>query len=253
LAGPASVCASLVVSALAAPQSDAPLVRLAAPRAVLAAFGAASVRRTMESATDWFAIVTFSFVAAVGWAYYVAMMTGSPRAMAASISRLTPGFAPPADAPAIAAAGLASAVWIAVVVWRVARHPAALWRGPLLLAVGMTTLWLLLNALFLPAINYSRSYAPLARAIRQQIVSAGGAAACVYGYRLRPAHRALLAYHGGIRFSRGNEECDLVLQRDQRNTGLDDAPPAGDWRVVWEDRWAARPNEVFRLYRRALR
>lgn len=250
IAVPAVISAAMLAFALAAPRAESPLLLLALPLAVLASFGAISVRRAAESAIDWFSIVIFSFVAIVGWAYFIAMLTGAPPKMAASVSRLTPGFVPHADVVAIAVAALASGTWIAVVVWRVRRDPEALWRGPFLAAAGLATLWLLLNSLFLPPLNYTRSYAPLARTIRQQIDRAAEPGSCVLAFQLRASHRAMLAYHGGIRFGTARDDCPLVLQRDLRRTHLDDAPPAGEWRAVWEGRWAARPDEVFRLLRR---
>ena len=251
IAVPALFAAALLIGTLVAPQTEGPLMLLAAPLSVLAAFGAISVRRAAENAIDWFAVVIFSFFSLVGWAYFTAMLTGTPPKMAASVARLTPGFVPSVSVFAVAIALIASAVWIALVVWRVSRHPAPLWRGPLLAAVGLTTLWFLLNVLFLPSINYNRSYQPLAREIRLQIDQAAGAGACVIAHQLRPAHRAMLSYHGGIRFATAREDCMLALHRDSRRSQLDDAPPAGDWRVIWEGRWAARPDETFRLYRRA--
>ncbi len=250
VAQPALLGAAGLAGALAAPQTEPPLLLLAAPLAVLAAFGAVSVRRAAENVIDWFSIVTVSFFGLVGWAYFIAMMTGSPPKMAASIARLTPGYTPHVGALAIALALAATTGWIALVIWRVVRQPEPLWRGPLLAAGGLTALWFMLNVLFLPAINYARSYEPLAQRIRQQIDRADGAPACVLAYQLRPAHRAMLAYHGGIRFGSATDDCPLALQRDLRRTRLDDSPPPGDWREVWEGRWPPRPDETFRLFRR---
>lgn len=248
---PALLSLALLLFALVAPQSEPPLLLLAVPLAVLAAFGAISLRPAAESAIDWFAIVTFSFFMLVGWAYFVAMLTGTPPKMAASVARLTPGYTYEVDLLAIAVAVLATLIWVALVVWRVARRPEMLWRGPLLAAAGLTTLWFLANTLFLPAVNYKRSYRPIALEIRHEIERAAGPRACVLAYQLRPAHRAMLAYLGGIRFGTARDACPLVLQRDLRKTHLDDAPPAGDWRTVWEGRWPARPDETFRLLARA--
>jgi 4-amino-4-deoxy-L-arabinose transferase-like glycosyltransferase len=250
IAVPGVMVSAITVGALLAPQTEPPLMLLAMPLTVLAAFGATSVRRAAENAIDWFAIVTYSFFMIVGGTYFFAMVTGAPEKMAASVSRLTPGFIPELDPLAISLAAIASAIWIAVVAWRVLRAPEPLWRGPLLVAVGLTTLWFLLNAVFLPAINYNRSYAPLALAIKRQIDAVAGPQACVVAHQMPPAHRAVLAYHGGIRFAEGHADCPLALHRDSRRTQLDDAPPPGDWRLIWEGRWAARPDETFRLYRR---
>jgi len=250
IAVPGIMVSAITAGALAAPQTEPPLMLLAIPLTVLAAFGAISVRRAAENATDWFAIVTYSFFMIVGGTYFFAMVSGAPEKMAASVSRLTPGFVPELDFIAITAASVAVAIWIAVIAWRVLRQPEPLWRGPLLVAVGLTTLWVLTNAVFLPAVNYNRSYAQIARGIRGQIEAAAGSRACVLAHHMPPAYRAVLAYHGGIRFAAGHEQCPLLLHRDSHRTQLDDALPPGHWRLIWEGRWAARPDETFRLYRR---
>ncbi len=251
IAIPMAMGVAFLAGALASPQNEPPLLLLAAPLAVLAAFGAVSVKRATENAIDWFAIVTASFFALVGWAYFIAMLTGTPPKMAASIARLAPGYAPQIGPLEIALALAATAGWIALAIWRVMRQPEPLWRGPLLAAGGLTALWFMLNVLFLPAINYVRSYAPIAHRIEAQIEKTAAASACVFAYQLRPAHRALLAFHGGIRFGAAQDDCPLALMRDLRRTHLDDAPPPGEWRVLWEGHWDGRPNETFRLFRRA--
>jgi hypothetical protein len=62
--------------------------------------------------------------------------------------------------------------------------------------------------------------------------------------------RAMLAYHGRIRFGgpADNGTCRLVLQRDSQRSQLDDAPPIGDWRLAYELTRRARYDEVFRLW-----
>jgi hypothetical protein len=112
-------------------------------------------------------------------------------------------------------------------------------------------LWLLAVTLYLPAVNYNRSYAPIAAEVRAQVdrIAPG---ACIEPFRLFASHKALLGYHGGLRFAPpgAGSDCELLLQRDSRRTQLDDAAPAGDWTLVWEGRWLARPDELLRLYRR---
>lgn len=248
---PLMLAAAMLVGSLFAPFAEASLLLLAAPLALLAAFGLVSVRRTAENAIDWFAILVFTFFGLFAWAYYVAMQAGTPPKMAASVARLIPGYAPQFDLAALALAMIASAGWVTLVVWRIRYRPDPLWRGALLAAGGLVMLWVVLMTLFLPAINYNRSYAPLAASIRAEIMRVEAAGACVLAYQLQPSHRALLAYHGGIHFARPQDrDCPLALHRDSRRTGLDDQPPPGDWRVVWEGRWLARPDDAFVLYRR---
>jgi 4-amino-4-deoxy-L-arabinose transferase-like glycosyltransferase len=231
--------------------SEEKMILAVPPLVLLAAFGITTLPRAARNAFDWFAIAVASFVAVAVWSYYVAVQTGVPPKMARSIVRLTPGFAHDFVPAALALALAVTAAWIALLVWRVRARPPVLWRGAVLNAAGLTMLWVVLNALFMGAFNYSRTYAPLAQQVGQQ-VSALGAGECVVAHRLLPAHRALFAWHGGLRFVAPDLEaaCPVALHRDLRRSRLDDEPPPGDWSPVWEGAWPARPDEVFRLYRR---
>jgi hypothetical protein len=179
------------------------------------------------------------------------MQTGTPPKMAASIARLIPGFTEPASWVAIIAAMIATTAWLALVIWRVRTRPPMLWRGPMLAAAGLTMVWVVINLLYLPAVNYSRSYAGLAQQVATQIERSGGSP-CVFAHRLLPAHRALFALHGAMRFVRPEQEaeCTVALHRDTRRSRLDDEPPPGPWQLIWEGTWPTRQEETFRLYRR---
>jgi hypothetical protein len=128
-----------------------------------------------------------------------------------------------------------------------------LWRGPALAAGGLTMLWVVLVALFQPAVDYSRSFAPMAREVRIRIADLADPRGCIEAHRLTAAHRAAFAFHGEMRFApaAAGAECRLVLHRDSIRSELDNDPPAGDWQPVWEGRWPARPDEIWRLYRRS--
>lgn len=231
--------------------SEAMLILTVPPLIPLAAFGATTLRRAAENALDWFAIALFSLLAVAAWAYFIAMQTGTPPRMAASIARLIPGFAERTAPLAVIAALLASVAWLGLVVWRVRARPPMLWRGPALAAAGLTMVWVVANLLYLPAVNYSRTYAGIAREVAVQIDKSGGSP-CVFAHRLLPAHRALFALHGGMRFVRPEKEsdCAVALHRDSRRSRLDDDPPPGPWLLLWEGAWPARQDETFRLYRR---
>lgn len=246
-----ALCGLLGAMIFVRPMNDSGLMLLVPPFVLLAAFGVTSLRKSLDNLIDWFAIATFTLFALAAWAYFVAFTTGAPPRMAASVVRLVPGFEPTLRPVALAIAVAATAGWLALVYWRVLRRPPMLWRGPVLAAYGLVMLWLLLVALYLPAVNYNRSYAPLAAEVRAQ-VDRIAPQSCVEGYRLFAAHKALLIHHGGLRFAppHAAQACDLLLQRDSRRTQLDDEPPPGDWTLAWEGRWPARPDETFRLYRR---
>ncbi len=242
----------LVALVFQRPLTESGLVLLVPPLVLLAAFGATSLRRSLDTLIDWFAMAIFSLSALAAWLYFMAMMTGTPPRMSERLFRLVPGFEPAwQPVPLMIAAGV-TVGWIAFVLWRVLRRPPMLWRGPALAACGLVMLWLLAVTLFLPAVNYNRSYAPIAAQIRAQVDQLAPGS-CLETHQLAAAHKAALAYHGGLRFAAPNagDDCALLLQRDSRRTQLDDGPPPGDWAAVWEGTWPARPDEVLRLYRRS--
>ena len=237
------------------PISDGVLMPLVPPLAILAAFGAVTLRRGSENTIDWFAIVVFTFLALVVWAYFIAAQTGTPPKMAASMRRLSGDFDAPLSILPLGVAALATIAWLALVIWRILLRPPMLWRGAMLAAGGATMLWLLLATLILPYFNHNRSYTVLARDIAARARQIAGDKACIQAHRLQPGHRALFAFYGPIRFGRDvdGEPCPLALHRDSQRTALDDEPPLGQWTLVWEGSWPARADETLRLYRRAVR
>jgi 4-amino-4-deoxy-L-arabinose transferase-like glycosyltransferase len=243
---------TLVGSLMTAPTQDAWLVQMAPALVILAALGATTLRRAVDNLLDWFAVAVFTLFAVAVWAYFIAMTTGAPPKMAHSVLRLVPGYAPQVSWPVVALALAATAAWLSLVAWRIAVRPPMMWRGPALAAGGLVMLWLLVTLLFLPAINHNRTYVPIAQRIAERLAQEEGATQrCVVTLGLSPAHRALLAYHGQVRFERAAEPepCRYLLQRQPRRTTVEERPGA-EWILLWEGRWAARPDEVFRLYHR---
>jgi 4-amino-4-deoxy-L-arabinose transferase-like glycosyltransferase len=230
--------------------NDLPFV--VAPLAMLAAFGAISLRRAVENVIDWFAITAFSLFSAALWAYFFAWHSGLPPKMNTSLLRQTAGFVPPLDWGQVGVAAAATGLWLALVVWRVRRPSAVLWRGPILAATGLIMLWVAFSSLYLGAVDHRRSFAPLARAAAAEIARSDAPDGCVIAQHLRPSHRGVLAYHGGIRFARRDDaECPFALQRDLAGSLLDDSLPAGRWLEIWQGSRPGRPDELIRLFRRA--
>lgn len=232
--------------------TDAVLILLLPPLTVLAAFGAPTLRRGADNSIDWMAIALFSLLALITWAYFIAMQTGAPPKMAASIARLTQGFKAQLAPASIALALGASCAWLALIWWRLRARPQVLWRGPLLAASGVVMLWTVLASLFMPAVDYNRNYTALAGRVALEGQRLAGPQACFMPHRLTAAHRALFAYYGKLRFAQiyRGEVCALALHRDSSKTLLDDDPPPGAWQAEWEGGWPARPDERFRIYRR---
>jgi hypothetical protein len=126
-----------------------------------------------------------------------------------------------------------------------------LWRGPALAAAGLTAVWVLVATLYERPIEYNRGLRPTAVVLGDQVRRLAGPDACVQAYQLPTGIRAMLAYHGAIRFSAHGDDsdaCRVVIQRDSQRTQLDDAPPIGDWQLAYETTRRARYDEVFRIW-----
>ena len=241
---------------LGSPPDERLLVALIPPLVILAAFGATALRRALDNLIDWFAMTIISLALVFCWSYFLAMQLGAPKAMAASIARLAPGYAPVLHPVAMVVAALASGAWIYLVYWRVGRRPRVLWRGPMLAGAGTTIVWIAANLLFLPAVDYVLSYRSFAQEVATQLRARGLAQGCVQAHRLPLPERAILAYYGHIRFDREGsaETCLLALHHDSRRSLLDDDPPPGVrgmWELSWEGRRRARPDERWRIWVRA--
>jgi hypothetical protein len=108
----------------------------------------------------------------------------------------------------------------------------------------------LLNTLWLPWINYGKSYAGVAKQIAEKLPKGEY---CV-NTNVGPAQRASFAYFGGVPFSQfGQSACDFLLLQDN-NRGKDDAKAIKEtdakWQLLWEGRRPSDRHERFRLYQR---
>ncbi|BEP35342.1 UDP phosphate-alpha-4-amino-4-deoxy-L-arabinose arabinosyl transferase [Variovorax sp. V59] len=172
--------------------SDRSLLLALPALATLAAFALPTFRRSAAALIDWFNVLFFSGLAVLGWIYWIAMQTGVPPKPAASVARLVPGFVPEFSAIPFVLALAATITWCWVVRWRTGRHRAALWKTLVLPAGGTALCWMLLMTLWLPPIDYARSYAPQVRAVAERV----GQPSCIAELALSRAHIAALRHHG---------------------------------------------------------
>ncbi|MBT2334666.1 hypothetical protein J7E49_12210 [Variovorax paradoxus] len=172
--------------------SDRSLLLALPALATLAAFALPTFRRSAAALIDWFNVLFFSGLAVLGWIYWIAMQTGVPPKPAASVARLVPGFVPEFSSIAFVLALAATIAWCWVVRWRTGRHRAALWKTLVLPAGGTALCWMLLMTLWLPSIDYARSYAPQVRAVAERV----GQPSCIAELALSRAHIAALRHHG---------------------------------------------------------
>ena len=218
--------------------------------AALAAFALPTLRRSVGALIDWFTLLFFTASALAIWVIWIAMQTGVPAKPAANVAKLAPGFVPQFSVLALAVALAATVGWCSLVWWRASRDRAPIWKSLVLPAGGATLGWLLLMTLWLPLLDYARSYGPQMRGVMAVL---GPAPGCVQTVGLNRAQVAALQYHGGLSLQRAGlqDECDWLV--------ADIASwPASERMVnsaLWEARATiARPtdkNDHLLLFRRA--
>lgn len=221
--------------------------------AALAAFALPTLRRSVSALVDWFTLLFFSGCALVIWVIWFAMQTGVPAKPAANVAKLAPGFVPEFSFLLFALGAIATSAWIWLVVWRVGKHRQALWKSLVLPAAGSTLCWLLLMTLWLPLLDFGRSYGPISRGIaglvdRQQCVLADG---------LTQAQIAALQYHGALQLVRtGSGQGDacrsLVVSPDSQPT-LDSRVDLTQWAFKATVRRLTDSKESLLVYQRISR
>ncbi len=221
---------------------------LAVPCAVLAAFALPTLRRGVVNTLDWFAVMCFSLTTATVWLGWVALQAGWPAQIAANITRQTSGFDPHIAWPATAFAVLGTLAWIALVRWRLRSHPAGLWRGTALSAGGLITTWLLLATLWMPALDYVRSYRDVSASLAAALARDRRPGECIRTQGLGSGQRASFLVFNGIEFSfDGN--CPLLLQQLSPSSLESGAARLADHPALWEGRREPDRHEMFRLLR----
>ena len=178
--------------------------------AVLAAFALPTLRRSMGALIDWFTLLFFTVSALAIWVIWIAMQTGVPAKPAANVAKLAPGFVPQFSALALAVALAATAGWCYLVWWRAARNRAPIWKSLVLPAGGAALCWLLLMTLWLPLLDYARSYRAQVHSVMAVL---GPAPGCVQTVGLNRAQVAALQYHGGLALQRAalQDRCDWLV------------------------------------------
>ncbi len=237
-----------VLATLTTPTADRSLLLSLPPLAALAAFALPTLQRSVASLIDWFTLLFFTGCGIIIWVVWIAMQTGVPRQPAANVARLAPGFEPSFSWFAFLMALGATLAWAWLVRWRTGAHRTAIWKSLVLPAGGATLCWLLLMTLWLPLLDYARSYAPMSR----QVAKLMGPTACAEIYGINNAQAAALQYHGKLKLRQTAPDaaCDfLIVDADFQST-LGNVIHLPDWAF-----WATlqRPvdkNESVLVFRR---
>jgi hypothetical protein len=151
----------------------------------------ARLPRGGSAALDWFAVTTFTFFVGLVWLGYAAMTLGVPPKIAQNFAKLAPGFVAQFRPLSFALAVALTVGWVYVAL----RTPPSATRGVTRWAAGVVLLWGTVATLWLPWVDYQRSYRSVALQLKSVIPNG---AACVAGRGLGTPQRAALAYHARL-------------------------------------------------------
>jgi 4-amino-4-deoxy-L-arabinose transferase-like glycosyltransferase len=245
-----SLLAVLILLALLGSLRSATALLLLPPLVLLAVAGVGTLRRGAANAFDWFSMVTFTFFACIVWIGWSALVFGWPARLARQAVRLEPGFIGTFDALAFVFALAGTCLWF----WIIVTSPRSPMRGITHWMVGLTLFWLLLASLWMPWIDYGKTFRGVAASLKRALPVKTD---CIVGAGLPLSFLATLDYFEGLRpipqKSERAADCSWLLVQGSRHDP-DDLLEAG-WRPVWQGNRPGdrRANDKFHLYRSGLR
>ncbi|WP_071058548.1 hypothetical protein [Pelistega sp. MC2] len=147
----------------------------------LAAMAIPTLKRSQINLLDWYSIMVITLSIVATWVGWIALYFGWPAQIHKNIMRLIVGFDTTINWIAVAAACIICILWYKTVKWRLGSNPQAMWRGITLAAAGATLAWMLLAVLWLPAIDYNRSYREVGQSLANALQNHVPENACING------------------------------------------------------------------------
>jgi hypothetical protein len=190
-------------------------------------------------------MVSFTFFAGIVWVGWSALVFGWPARLARQAVRLEPGFVGSFDAPAFLFALVCTGLWF----WIVVTSPRSPMRGITHWMVGLTLFWLLLVSLWMPWIDYGKTFRGVAVSLKKALPAKMD---CIAGAGLPLSFLATLDYFEGLRpipqKSERAADCSWLLVGGRHDPA--DLLRAG-WRPVWQGNRPGdrRADDKFHLYR----
>ena len=215
--------------------------------ATLAAFALPTLRRSVGAFIDWFTLVFFSTGALIIWVVWTSMQTGVPAQPALNVARLAPGFTNVFSGFALTCAVLTTLVWASLVKWRAGKHRSAIWKSMALPAGGATLCWLLVMTLWLPLLNFARSYEPLVVKVKGMT----GPTPCVHYYGLTKSQGTAFEFHGQMKLIPVSQSpvCDWFIVDPQFASNLNRDVDMKQWELQATVRRPSDNNEDIVLYK----
>jgi len=227
---PLGLWVTALLAMLLSNERDGSLLLTLPAIAALAAFALPTLRRSLGALIDWLTLIFFTVCALTIWIVWLSVQTGFPAKPAANVARLSDGYLPPFEALPFAIALAASAAWLLLVAWRTRRHRAAIWKSLAVPAGGTILGWVLLMTLWLPMLDYGRSYAPQIDRLRQALPAQPG---CVQTWGLGIAQAGALRWHTDwqvVPTASTAPQCDWLITAPNDNWQSGDNT---DYRAQW--------------------
>jgi hypothetical protein len=235
--------------------SDRALLLSLPAMAALAAFALPTLKRSVSALIEWFTLLFFTTCAVIIWVVWLSMQTGWPAQPAVNVARIAPGFTATFSGLLCGFALLATVAWGYLVKWRASRHRPALWKSMALPAGGATLCWLLIMTLWLPLLDFGRSYAPLVG----KVLSLMGETNCVHYFGLRRAQGAAFEFHGHLKLipapttqqdKTSDTQCAWLMVDTQALDALPKQVDMSAWTLHATVKRPSDNNENIVLYRR---
>jgi hypothetical protein len=228
--------------------SDSALLLALPGVAALASFALPTLRRSLGALIDWFTLLFFSFCALTIWVVWIAMQTGFPAKPAANVVKLAPGFLPEFSIMTFGLALLATLAWAWLVKWRIGHHRAAIWKSMVLPASGAVLCWLLLMSLWLPLLNFARSYVTMVQKV--QLVT--GTASCLQYAGITQAQGAGFLFHAQVRLipaQAPTPDCPWLIMDEKNLPLMNDKLKSLGWTPVSKAYRLGDRNESILVFR----
>ncbi len=224
---------------------------LTIPMVVLAAMAIPTLRRSVINLLDWYSIMVISLFFITVWLGWIALYLGWPSKINHNIMRLIQGFDVSINYLAVIAGLLITLIWALLVRWRLSYNPSAMWRGIVLTAAGATCSWLIIVILWMPAVDYNRSYRLVGQNLAQVVQRDIPADACVRTQGMGLGQRSALYVFSGIHFSNSSSCQYVLIQTNSAQLDSESKIYADLGTIIWQgQRRSERHGETFLLLKR---
>lgn len=211
------------------------------PITLLATMALPRVRRGAANALDRFGIITFGLVAFLMWWGWEGLIAGNNTRLSRWLREYQSEFVPVFDVVPFLIAAAVTLLWL-LLVWRVGR---SIRRSVINWAAGVTLLWVLSMTLWLPWLDFNKSYRTMVVSLTEALPQEHG---CIASRYLGDGQKAMLHYFGNILTKPGGElNCDLLLT--QGNLSRSDQLQGG-WKIAWTGGRRGQKGDRYYLYRR---